>query len=74
MEEVLEAATKDLLGREYYERREESAKGYRNGYRESRLKISEGEVKYAVPQVRASDEKHPREATRGSDRLPSGGL
>ena len=52
VEEALEAATKDLLERDYYERREEGARGYRNGYRESRLKTSEGEVAYAVPQVR----------------------
>lgn len=52
VEEALEAATKDLLERDYYERREEGAQGYRNGYRESRLRTSEGEVAYAVPQVR----------------------
>lgn len=52
VEEALEATTKDLLERDYYERRQEDTKGYRNGYRESRLKTSEGEVEYAVPQVR----------------------
>jgi transposase-like protein len=52
VEEALEAATKDLLERDYYERRQEGEQGYRNGYRESRLKTSEGEVAYAVPQVR----------------------
>lgn len=54
VEEVLEAATKELLERDYYERRQEGAQGYRNGYREGRLKTSEGEVPYAVPQVRAA--------------------
>jgi putative transposase len=52
-EEALEAATRDLLGdREYYERRTEKQQGYRNGYRKGRIKSSEGEVSYAVPQVR----------------------
>lgn len=52
VEEALEAVTKDLLDRDYYERRGEEAKGYRNGSREGRLRTSEGEVSYAIPQVR----------------------
>lgn len=35
---------KDLLERDHYERRQDGSKGYRNGYREGRLKTSEGEV------------------------------
>ena len=52
MEEALEAAVQDLLGRGYYERRGEGARGHRNGYRRGRLKTAEGEVQYEVPQVR----------------------
>jgi len=52
VEEALEAKTRDLVGREYYERRGEGDRGYRNGYRRGRLRSSEGEVEYAVPQVR----------------------
>lgn len=50
----MEAAVRDLLDRDYYERRDESSEGYRNGHREGRLKTSEGEVRYAVPQVRGT--------------------
>lgn len=52
LEETLEAATRDLLDREYYERRTEGQRGSRNGYRQGRLATAEGEVRYAVPQVR----------------------
>lgn len=54
VEEAMEAATRDLLGRDHYERRGEHP-GYRNGYRQGRMKTSEGEVHYAVPQVREVD-------------------
>lgn len=53
VEEALEAKTRDLLGREYYQRGE--AGGYRNGYRPGRLKTAEGEVPYHSPQVRGTD-------------------
>ena len=49
VEEALEAKVRDLVGRDYYARRDEGAHGYRNGYRRGRLKTSEGEVEYAVP-------------------------
>lgn len=57
VEEVLEAKTRDVLGgRGYYGRRSSSEEaGYRNGYRQGRLKTSEGEVRYGVPQVRGVD-------------------
>lgn len=52
-EEALEGATRDLLGdREYYERRTGKQQGHRNGYRKGHIKSSEGEVSFAVPQVR----------------------
>lgn len=54
IEEALEGAVKELLGRDYY-RHGSEGKGYRNGYRRGRLKSSEGEVSYAVPRVRAVD-------------------
>lgn len=55
-EEALEAAVRDLLGREYYERAGGGgSSGYRNGKRPARLKTSEGEVEYSSPQVRGTD-------------------
>lgn len=53
VEEALEAKVADLLGREYYKRGEGT--GHRNGHRERSLKTAEGEVRYAVPQVRDTD-------------------
>ena len=55
VEEILEAGVEDVLGRGYYARRERDQPGSRNGYRSGRLKTSEGEVRYAVPQVRDVD-------------------
>ena len=55
VEEALEAKTRDLLGRGYYERGEAPAGGYRNGYRQGCLKTAEGEVTYQSPQVRGTD-------------------
>lgn len=54
VEEALEAKVDDLLGRGYYERSPVS-EGHRNGYRRGRLQTSEGEVSYAVPQLRGVD-------------------
>lgn len=55
-EEALEAAVRDLLGRDYYERSDDGAsRGHRNGKRTARLKTSEGEVEYTSPQVRGVD-------------------
>jgi putative transposase len=53
VEEAMEGGVRDLLGnRGYYERRTDGQEGHRNGYRERGLKTSEGEVRYAAPQVR----------------------
>ncbi len=54
VEEALEGAVGDLLGREYY-RHGSEGKGYRNGYRQGRIQSSDGEVRYASPQVREVD-------------------
>ncbi len=54
VEEALEGAVRELLGRDYY-RHGSEGKGYRNGYRRGRVKSSEGEVSYSVPQVREVD-------------------
>jgi transposase-like protein len=52
-EEAMEGGVRDLLGdRGYYERRGDGQQGHRNGYRERRLKSSEGEICYSAPQVR----------------------
>ena len=45
VEEALEAKTRDLLGRGYYERRGEAGEGYRNGHREAGVKTAEGKVR-----------------------------
>lgn len=55
IEEAFEAVVQDLLGRGYYQRGEEGSRGHRNGYRRGRLKSSEGEIRYEVPQVRGTD-------------------
>ena len=55
VEEALEAKARDLLGRDRYQRRSEIDRGYRNGYRESGLRTAEGEVRFAVPQLREID-------------------
>lgn len=51
----MEAVTRDLLGRDHYERRE-GRSGYRNGYRASRMKTAEGPIDFAVPQMREIDD------------------
>jgi putative transposase len=55
IEQALEAATRDLLGRDYYARRTDERAGSRNGYRSGHIDTAEGEVPYAVPQVRDVD-------------------
>lgn len=52
VEEALEAAVRDVLGRGYYERRGEEGGGYRNGYRPGSLRTAEGKITYASPQLR----------------------
>jgi transposase-like protein len=52
VEEALEAEMRDKLGRDYYQRKSGGQRGYRNGYREGSLATGEGEIRYAVPQVR----------------------
>ena len=58
IEEALEGEVEDELGRGYYRRGvDEQWRGYRNGYRTSRLRTAEGSVEYAAPQV--SDREEP---------------
>jgi transposase-like protein len=52
VEEALEAEMRDKLGRDYYQRKSTGQRGYRNGYREGSLATAEGEIRFAVPQVR----------------------
>lgn len=42
VEEVLEEEVTDALGRDFYEHAAKSGSGYRNGYRQGRLKSAEG--------------------------------
>ena len=50
LEEAGEAEVRDAVGREYY--RHGEGHGHRNGYRAARLRSAEGEIEFAVPQVR----------------------
>lgn len=52
IEEAQEAAVTEGLGRGYYDRGDESDRGYRNGYRLGKLDAAAGRIEYAVPQVR----------------------
>ena len=49
--EALEAESRDVLGRDYYEHGASPGQGWRNGVRTGRLKTAEGFVDYAAPQI-----------------------
>ncbi len=51
VEEVLEAESRDVLGREHYEYGAKPGQGYRNGHRRGRLKTAEGFIECAAPQI-----------------------
>ena len=51
VEEALEAESRDVLGRDYYEHGASPGQGWRNGVRTGRLKTAEGFVDYAAPQI-----------------------
>ena len=51
LEEALEAEARDALGRDYYERRAEEDRGYRNGNRAARFKTAEGAIEFSAPQI-----------------------
>jgi len=69
-EEALEAAVRDVLGRDYYQHGG-GVGGHRNGYREGSIQTAEGEVRYGVPQVRGVDDFKLRDI-RGLKDLLSG--
>lgn len=54
VQQAVEQEVSDFLGRERYARQVE-AKGYRNGYKPSRIRSAEGEIPLQVPQVRGLD-------------------
>ena len=56
VEEALEAESRDVLGRDYYEHGASPGQGWRNGVRMGRLKTAEGLVDYAAPQIAGRDE------------------
>jgi putative transposase len=60
LQELLEAESKDYLGRDHYERREpdQEHRGYRNGYEPGHVRTSEGQVTVQVPQLRDTDEPY----------------
>jgi putative transposase len=51
VEEALEGESRDALGRDYYARGARPGAGYRNGYRQGRLKTAEGAIEYSAPQI-----------------------
>ncbi len=55
IQEVLEQEIADYLGRDYFERKSSSRKGYRNGYEFKKLKTAEGPLRIDVPQLRNTD-------------------
>ena len=59
-QEMLEQEVSDYLGRDHYERREESTdqEGYRNGYRDMNMDTAEGRIQLKVPQVRETLEPY----------------
>jgi putative transposase len=59
MQEALEEEVTDYLGRDWYERNaeEKELKGYRNGYKDAKIKTSEGILKLFAPRVRNTEEK-----------------
>ena len=68
VEEALEAESRDVLGRDYYEHGASPGQGWRNGVRTGRLKTAEGFVDYAAPQIAGRDEpfrSEIREALKG---------
>lgn len=61
IEQLLEAEVTDVLGREYYRHGDPAdgaagGRGHRNGYRTNRLRSAEGEIPYATPQVRGTEQ------------------
>lgn len=59
-QEMLEQEVSDYLGRDHYERRDETTgqEGYRNGYRALNMDTAEGRVQLKVPQVRETLEPY----------------
>jgi putative transposase len=57
VQQALEQEVTDYLGRERYERQPEVS-GYRNGYKPGRIRSAEGEIAFAVPQVRDRSEPY----------------
>lgn len=56
VQELLEKEVEEVLGRGYYERRADSAQGYRNGYKKRHLDTAEGRLMVDLPQVRDTEE------------------
>ncbi|MBN2722965.1 MAG: transposase [Deltaproteobacteria bacterium] len=48
----METEQEETLGRTRYERSDEEAKGYRNGYEDRKVKTAEGIIDVSVPQIR----------------------
>ncbi|HZD59353.1 MAG TPA: transposase [Anaerolineae bacterium] len=47
VQELLEKEVEELLGRSYYERKDENMHGYRNGYKKRHLDTAEGRLMVA---------------------------
>ena len=55
LEEALEAESRDVFGREYYEHGVGPGRGYRNGTRKGKLKTVECMIEYSVPRIAQRD-------------------
>ncbi len=55
IQQFLEAEMEEHLGREKYERQDDSAKNYRNGYSTKNIKSSFGEVGVDIPRDRSAE-------------------
>jgi transposase-like protein len=68
-QKIMEQEVRDYLGRDYYERKAGSRKGYRNGYESKRVKTAEGEVQLEAPQLRDTKECYRSEFLNKIDSL-----
>jgi transposase-like protein len=56
IQELMEGEVTEKLGREFYKRRDDGPRGYRNGYKSRKLRTAEGVIEVDVPQVRDTEE------------------
>jgi len=55
LQELMEQEVTEFLGRDHYQRSNDTKQGYRNGYEPLRIKTAEGKIEICHPQVRDTD-------------------